>query len=388
MTNDFLELLESVKAEEATVGRMFNSASDGRGIRSLTKNDPRYKRALTEAAQLVADVTSGRRPMHYLEEAMSTSDFPLLFGDIIDRTMLGKYQEWPSIWASLARRATVKDFRTVSRFKMDGAEGVLPIVPQGAEYREASVSEGRYQYSVAKYGRRIPMLWEVFVNDDLDALRDMPDRLAKAARMTEERFATEVYVDSTGPDATFFAAGNNNLATGAGSALSLSTLQTAMGAFWSQKDADGNPIFTGQLRLVVPPQLAVLARNILNATEIRNSPGATTGDQISTTNWVNNEVVSVVVNPWLPIVDTTKGTTAWYLFADPGIGRPAMEMGFLRGHETPELFMKSPNAIRIGGGNVGAEDGSFETDGIDYKVRHVIGGTLIEPKAAYAAQGA
>lgn len=388
MTNDFLELLESVKAEEATVGRMFNSAADGRGIRSLTKKDPRYLRSLSEAAQLVADVTTGRRSMQVLQEAMSTSDFPLLFGDIIDRTMLGKYQEWPSIWSSLARRATVKDFRTVSRFKVDGAEGVLPIVPQGSEYREASVSEGRYQYSVAKYGRRIPLLWEVFVNDDLDALRDMPDRLAKAARMTEERFATEVYVDSTGPDATFFSAGNSNLATGAGSALSLSTLQTAMGAFWSQKDADGNPIFTGQLRLVVPPQLAVLARNILNATEIRNSPGATTGDQISTTNWVNNEVVSVVVNPWLPIVDTTKGTTAWYLFADPGIGRPAMEMGFLRGHETPELFMKSPNAVRIGGGNVGAEDGSFETDGIDYKVRHVIGGTLIEPKAAYAAQGA
>jgi hypothetical protein len=384
--NDFLDLIETVRAEDASVGRVFNS-SDGRGIRSMRRTDPRYTRSLAEANRLYSSVLEGRAPMYRLQEAMSTSDFPLLFADIIDREMLGRYAEWPTIWGQLARRGRVRDFRSIKRFKLDGAEGVLSQVPQGTEYPEAAVTEGSYTYSVAKYGRRIPFLWEVFVNDDLDALRDMPDRLAKAARMTEERFATEVYVDSTGPDATFFAAGNNNLATGAGSALSLANLQAAFGTIWQQKDADGNPIMTGQLRLVVPPQLAVLARNILNATEIRNSPGATSGDQIVTTNWVNNEVVNVVVNPWLPIVDTTKGATAWYLFADPGIGRPAMEVGFLTGHETPELFMKSPNAVRVGGGVVGTEDGSFETDGIDYKVRHVFGGVLIEPKAAYAAQG-
>jgi hypothetical protein len=387
MPNEFLDLLETVRSEDASTSRLFNS-SDGRGIRSMRREDPRYQRSLAEANSLYSGVLSGKVPMHRLEEAMSTSDFPLLFADIIDREMLGRYAEWPSIWAKIARRGLVRDFRTVKRFKLDGAEGVLSQVGQGNEYPEASVTDGAYSYSVAKYGRRIPFLWEALVNDDLDALRDIPDRLAKAARMTEERFATEVYVDTTGPDATFFSGGNGNYVNGAGTVLSLATLQTAFGSVWSQKDADGNPIFTGQLRLVVPPQLAVLAKNILNATELRNSPGATSGDQIVTTNWVNGEVAEVVVNPWLPIVDTTSGATAWYLFADPGIGRPAMEVGFLRGHDTPELFMKSPNSIRVGGGVVGAEDGSFETDGVDYKVRHVVGGTLMEPKAAYASKGA
>lgn len=384
MPNEFLDLLETVRSEDASVSRLFE-ASDGRGIRSMRRNDPRYQRSLAEANRLYSGVLSGQIPMHRLEEAMSTSDFPLLFADIIDREMLGRYAEWPTVWAKIAKRGLVRDFRTVSRFKLDGAEAVLPKVGQGNEYKEAAVTEGVYQYSVAKYGRRIPFLWEALINDDLDALRDIPDRLAKAARMTEERFATEVYVDSTGPDATFYT--GTRLATGGGSALSLAALQTAMGVLWGQVDADGNPIMTGQLRLVVPPQLAVLAKNILNATELRNSPGATTGDQITTTNWVNGEVAEAVVNPWLPIVNTTNGTTAWYLFADPGVGRPAMEVGFLRGHDTPELFMKSPNSIRIGGGVVGAEDGSFETDGVDYKVRHVVGGTLMEPKASYAAAG-
>jgi hypothetical protein len=42
------------------------------------------------------------------------------------------------------------------------------------------------------------------------------------------------------------------------------------------------------------------------------------------------------------------------------------------------LFVKSPNAIRVGGGPVAAEDGDFDTDGVAYKVRHCFGGTLME----------
>lgn len=385
MSNDFLELIESVRAEEASVQRLFNTA-DGRGLRSMRRNDPRYMRSLVEATQLYTDVLNGKRPMHTLEAAMSTSDFPLLFGDIIDRQLLGLYQSWPVTWPSIAKRATVSDFRTVKRFKVDGAESNLTLVPQGQEYPETSVSDADFSYAVAKYGRRLGFLWEAFVNDDLGALQDMPTRLATAARNTEERFATELFVDSTGPDATFFSSGHKNLGTAA--ALSLTSLTTGMGALWAQTDTEGNPIFTGTVRLVVPPQLKVTANNIVHATQIVNSPGATTGDQYMANNWVNSEVADVVVNPWLPVVDTTHGTTAWYLFADPGIGRPAIEMGFLRGHDTPELFMKSPNSVRIGGGVVGAEDGSFETDGVDYKVRHVLGGTLMEYRAAYANAGA
>jgi hypothetical protein len=388
--SDFLTLLETVRAEDVSVERMFNSAADGRGIRGMRRADPRYQRSLAEAADLFAKVVSGRAPMYRLQEAMSTSDFPLLFGDIIDRTMLGRYKEWPETWSRFANRGTVRDFRTKRKFTMDGAEAVLSPVGQGAEYPEAALTEGKYDYSVGKYGRRVPFLWELFINDDLDALRETPDRLAKAARVTEERFAAELFVDATGPDATFFSAGNGNRLTGAGSTLTVAGLQAALQALWAQKDADGNPVMTGQVRLVVPPALTVAAMNIVNATEIRIATGGgTTSDQITTTNWMNKQVAEVVTNPWIPIIDTSANKDkSFYLFADPGVGRPAMEMGFLRGHETPELFLKSPNATRVGGGAVAAEDGSFETDGIDYKVRHVLGGVLLDPKSAIASVGA
>lgn len=386
--SEFLDLLETVRAEDASAQRLFGDA--GTSIKRMRRDTPTYRRALAEAAELISGVYRGRTPMYRLQEAMSTSDFPLLFGDILDRQMLGIYQEWPTQWQRFAKRGTVRDFRTVSRFATDGAEAVLTEVKQGAEYPEAAVSEARYQYSVKKYGRRVPFLWEVLVNDDLDGLRSTPERLAKAARMSEERFAAELFADSTGPDATFFTTGRNNRLTTATSALSVASLTTAFGKIWSQTDADGNPIFTGTMRLVVPPTLAVTAKNLLNTTELRVAAGSgsATTDQVVTKNWMAGELADLIVNPWLPIIDTTKGTTAWYLFADPAVGRPAMEMGFLRSDQEPALFVKSPNATRVGGGAVMAEDGDFDTDGVAYKVRHCFGGTLMEYRAALAAEGA
>jgi hypothetical protein len=392
MSLEFLDLLEGMRAEEATTSRLFNSA-EGRGVRGLRRTDPRYQRSFAQAADLVEGVLTGRKQMYVLQEAMTTSDFPLLFGDVIDRAMLARYTEWDTTWDVIARRGTVRDFRTVKRNTLDGGEAVLGIVPQAAEYPEAALTEGQYTYSVAKYGRRLPFVWEDFVNDDLDALRDAPDRLAKAARMTEDRFVTSLIAASTGPNATFFASGNANLLTaGAGSALSVSSLSTAYGLLRKQKDKDGNPIYINGVTLVVPPALEVTANNIANATEIRvatGGGGTSAADQITATNWLGKVFTRIEVNPWLPILTTTGtiGDTAWYLFANPNTGRPAAEIGFLRGHETPELFMKSPNATRIGGGLIGAEDGDFDTDSINYKVRHVIGGTLMEPKAAVASFG-
>ncbi len=71
---------------------------------------------------------------------------------------------------------------------------------------------------------------------------------------------------------------------------------------------------------------------------------------------------------------------------DGGLRAPGRD-AFLRGHEEPELFIKEPNARRVGGGPVDPMDGNFENDSIDYKVRHVLGVSRIDPKATVASNG-
>lgn len=394
---DTLEVIESLRGEEASITRIFNSA-DGTAMRRLRRsNDPRYTRTLTEVASFIADVYEGKRPTYHLREAMTTSDFPLLFGDIIDRQMIGRYQEVPVSWPAYARRRTVPDFRTVNRFTTDGAEGILSEVPQEAEYPAADIDEARYQLSVKKYGRRVPFSWEAMINDDLDALKDIPDRLARAARRSEEKFVTQLFVDSNGPHASLYTVGNKNIintTNGAASTnpvLSIAGLQDAMTVLALMLDADSEPIAIDAVTLVVPPSLEITAQNIINALtlELTSAGGtndATGGQRLHVANWMKSRL-KLAVNPYIPIVATTNGRTSWFLFADPAEGRYTLEMDFLRGHEEPELFMRSADAVRVGGGNVDPMDGSFINDSVEYKLRHVFGGGRLDPKMTVASNG-
>lgn len=382
---EMLETIDRIRAEEASLGKLFGG--EGHGVRTNRPGTAQYMQSLAEAAKFIEQVFSGQRPMHHLREVMTTSDFPQLFGDVIDRMLLGNYLETPATYRNYMKVASVPDFRTVKRFAIDGAESVLSVVPQNTEYPAASLADSQYTYAVEKRGRRIPFSWETIINDDLGAFKDMVERMGRAARRSEEKFATDLFVNSTGPDPTFFSAGNDNIITG-NPALSIAGLQTGFTTFAGQVDSEGEPIFVEGIHLVVPPALEVPAMNILNALELRpaTTGGGTAAMSLVVANWVKARI-TLHVNYYLPIVNTTSGDTAWYLFADPSKGRPAAEVGFLRGHEAPEVFIKSPNASRAGGGGEDPMNGDFDTDSIQYKLRHVFGGTLLDPKAAAASTG-
>lgn len=383
----FAETLENIRAEEADLRGLFGG--DGTRIRSASRQDPAYVANLAEAADLIADVLDGRRPMYHLQEALTTSDFPLLFGDILDRQLLAAYREIPEVYRAYAKVGTVADFRLVSRHAVDGAEGQLEQVAEQAPYPAVELSEARDQYRVAKWGRRLPLSWETMVNDDLDGFRRMPERLARGARRTVQKFVTGLYVDSSGPHASLYDAAFSNIVTG-NPALSLTALQTAFTVLAAQRDEDGEPIVIDGVTLVVPPALEVTANNIVNALQVEmTDAGGTSAQKLVARNWMSQRV-KVVVDPYIPIVaSSSNGNTSWFLFADPNDGRPALEVGFLRGHTEPALFMKRSDAQRIGGtAGPEGEMADFDTDTIQYRVRHVFGGTrLISTGGAKATVG-
>jgi hypothetical protein len=393
-----MSVLQTLPSEGRTTADRADASWLSRGNSGMSRAsrraaDPQARRAwesqVIEAMRLYTKVLAGSaRAALDFKEAMTRSDFPLLFADVLDRQLLAAYAEWPASWPAIAKRGTVRDFRTVKRFTLDGGAVVLDKVGESTEYPEASLAEGKYEYAVEKYGRVIGISWETLIDDDLDAFRDLPKTLGKAGRMTEDRFVTSLYCSATGPNGTFYAVGNKNIVTG-DPVLSVSGLQTAFTVLGSQVDVDGNPIYIDAVALEVPPALEVTARNIINATEILAADGGGAGsgnDQLRVANWMKSKV-TLVVNPWLPIIDRVTGSTAWYLFASPTAGRPALEVGFLRGNESPALYVKAPDSLRVGGGLAPVEDGDFETDAIRHKVRHVLGGTLMDPKMSVASDG-
>ncbi len=385
---DFLETIETIRAEEASIGKLFNEQEDGKSVRRVNRHmkatDPKYATKLAEAAQFVAQVYKGRRPFHHFQEAMGTEDFPYLFGDIIDRQLLANYREAPYSWNKIVRMKPVRDFRTVKRFTIYGGDGTLPAVPQDTPYPSSSMSEGTpFEYAVGKYGRKLPFSWETIINDDLDAFRDIPERFGRGARRSEEKFVTQLFFDANGPHASFFTGGNANIVT-SNPALDAAgvALQTAMQVIAKQTDEDDEPIVIEGFTLWVPPALEVTAMNALNAMQLEITSGS---QKVVTANWMKARF-TLAVGYYIPIVNTTSPTTCWAVFASPDGQRPAGEFGKLRGHEEPEVFIKAPNAQRVGGG-VDAMAGDFDTDSIEYKVRHVFGGVAMDPKMAVASQG-
>src|SRR5580692_10880804 len=58
-----------------------------------------YERRLFEAAKLIhRGLTGSKRDRLDFQEALSISDFPHLFGDVIDRSVLANYIETPYTW--------------------------------------------------------------------------------------------------------------------------------------------------------------------------------------------------------------------------------------------------------------------------------------------------
>lgn len=384
---DFRETVEELEAADASPQRLFGG--DGVRIRNRRRGQ-QYSRNLLEAARFLETIYAGRRPMYHLQEALSTSDFPTLFGDILDRQLLGAYREVQPVWQNYIKRGTVPDFRLVQRRAVDGLEGRLPELDELEEYPQGQLEESADTYKVRKYGKRIDLSWETIVNDDLDALRTLPDRLARGARRTEQYAATQLYVGAAGPRSTLYSVGNGNIITG-NPALSVDGLQKGLDLLASMRDVDGEPILMDFVHLVIPPALQVTAENILQATLFRISQtvAGQANSQTEVRNWLQNRL-RLWVDPYIPYVAQTNANTSWFLFADPNNGRAFGELGFLRGYEDPGLWQKDPDSVRVGGGG-DPEPVSFDTDSRAYKVRHVLGSGLLTStggaKATAASNG-
>jgi hypothetical protein len=394
MSNLF-DLVESYDVQRASVRSLFGDTS-----RIPVTQTPEYEARLAQGIQLIAAVQRGEYPPQLLQEAMTTDQFPLVMADILDRSLLARYQEHPVQWPAYCRRRTVKDFREIKIYDLFGASSSLSMVPEQAEYPEAVLQESRTGYRVWKYGRIVSVSWESLVNDDLNFLQRIPEELGRAARRTEEKVATSLYMSATGPKlqadgGPYTSSGITNLVTG-NPPLTIEALETALTQLAKMTDEDGEPIIIGMVTLVVPPDLEVAAYKILNALQLRTTSDGGSFDSASqvlvTTNWIR-ERFKVVVNPYIPFVGTgtgnggkQTGTTSWFLFGDPGSNRTAIELAFLRGYETPMVVMKTSDIQMLSGGG-SPLIGDFATDTIRYRVSFITGGGVVDPRMTMASRG-
>ena len=353
-----------------------------------------YELKLKETIDLLSNARGlpAYKHEYLLREALTTSDFPYLFGDVLDRQVLAQYKATESTWKKYVKTSTVPRLAPQIggyRFGITGGDQRLDLVAEKGEYLASPRNETRYALYVYKYGRQFDISWETIVNDDLDALKDTPMRFAKAALRTEQYTVVNQYADDDGThgagnlyDKVDATVANRN---GSTALLTIANLEAGLEAMAGFLDVGGSPIYNRAKYLVVPPSLEMTARQILtSATKQWMELGGAGGPlPYPTTNVVAQMGLELIVEPWLPVCDATNGLTAWYLFANPN-DIAALEAGYLRGHERPEICMKASDKVTVGGGAITPMSGDFATDNIFYRVRHCFGICELDWRATYA----
>lgn len=358
--------------------------------------------ALARALDLITNAS--RMPLHrqryLLQEAVTTADFPVLFGGILDRQMLALYRAAAPGWRAYCPVGTLQDFRVATLHKVQGNQQRLARVAEKAEYPMAGMSEGSYSRQLFKHGRQFAISWEALVNDAMDAFGDLPQRFANAALYTEAWEVTSIYCAAAGPNPALFGApivdvADEQAITNLGNlALDITNLETTLGLMASQTDIEGRPLGIRGVHLVVPPMLEFTARAILTSgfkQHVDTAGGANAVAPVyaplPSTNVLPQLNLQLHIDPLVPVVTPVAAANrTWYLFADPAAGKWG-QLDFLRGHETPEICMKASNKVSLTGAPISAWEGDFEIDDVLWRVRHCLGGAALDPRYAYAQVG-
>lgn len=275
----------------------------------------------------------------------STSDFPIILGNTVNRVLRAEYDLQTRTFTEWASRGTAKDFRTMTKVSL-GEVGDFKEVKEGGEYEYTTLGEAGESYKVVKYGQIIAITWETMINDDLDAFSRIPRKIAAAAARKQSDI---VYAILTGnpnmaDGKTLFHAGHGNLLTGA--AIGIDSIGLMRKAMRVQKGIDGKDYL-----------------NLTPAFLITGPNNEQLALQYTSTNYTSNTAGNINVWSGLvkPIIEPRIADNSWFGAASPS-SIDTIEYSFLEGEG--ELFTEQRQG--------------FEVDGMELKARMVFGAKAID----------
>lgn len=322
-----------------------------------------------ECVEMVGGNTRGLMPAEIAKAALgcdrqamrsagmhSTSDFPLLLGNTVNRTLRAAYEVAPQTWRPLGRQTTVPDFRAVTRAAL-GDIAALEQIKEHGEYQYGTLEEDGAPIKVAKFGKIIAITWEAIVNDDLGAFTRVPQALGNAAAQTESDVVWSLLLGNPSytDGVAIFHANHGNLAA-SGGAINTTTLAAARASMRKQKTKGGAFLNLAPEFLVVGPDKELEAYQFTSS----NYVPAKNSD----INDSRNAALTV-------IVDARITGNQWYLYASPGVV-DTFEYAYLEGEQG--VFTETREG--------------FEVDGMEIKARLVFGAGWIDYRAGYKNPGA
>lgn len=306
----------------------------------------------------------GMAPAEIAERALhTTSDFPALMGNAMNRRLRAAYEENNPSYRRWARRApNAPDFRSVDVIQLSAMPDLLKVNEAG-EFKYGTASDGKVSYSVVTYGRIIGISRQTIINDDLRALERMTTGFAGSAARLENRTAYSLLTSNpVMPDSVaLFHATHGNLAA-TGGAIASATLGAGRTAMRLQKGLQGEELNLAPRFLIVP------------ATQEQLAYQHTSAQFVPTKATETNEFRAggrTEVEPIVEAVLDGQSTTSWYLAAG-NEQVDTIEYAYLEGSEGVQI------SSRMG----------FTVDGVELKASLDFAAAVIDHRGLYKNGGA
>ena len=267
----------------------------------------------------------------------TTSDFPLLLANALNKILLPEYELATPTYRQLATQRQFTDFRA-HNFLRGGDFPALLQVNEHGEFRYGTMGENQEPVTAATYGRIIGLSRQTLINDDLGAFADIAGKAGRrVADFENATFFTVCILAGAGlgPNlsdavAVYNAAHGN---VNAGGVLSNDRLGEALSLMMIQTGLDGLKLNVIPRIVLTSPTSVVLARTLLAAIQ---------PTQASEVNPFAGDMIA--------LGDANLTGVRYYVLADPA---------------------QLPNYIYgfIGGAGPRTETRSgFEVDGVEFKI--------------------
>lgn len=289
----------------------------------------------------------------------STSDFPLILGNTVNRLMLDMYLAAQSGLKQVSRERAVADFRSVQGLRASGALEFAKV-GEGGEFTYGTVQEAGETVSAATFGRVLGLSRQAIVNDDLGLFDGVARMLGEGAAQCEGKAFVGLLNANAGAGPTMsdanplFHTSHGNIAATA-AAIDVASLTIAHTAMRRQKDLANNPTSVTPTFLIVSPEQEIPAQKVL---------ADLAATEVSEVNPFSGRL-TLIVDAYLT------STTRWYLASAPG--RPeGLTHVYLDGARGPQVFTQE----------------GFDVDGMQFKGRLDFGCAFMDWRGWFMNPGA
>lgn len=288
----------------------------------------------------------------------TTSDFPNLVSNAMNKTALASYQAAASPLKTLGRQRSLSNFKTATSIRL-GEMGRLEELTESGEITATSRAENGETMKLATYARGLSVSRQLMIDDDLGMLGDMTAAFGEAAAQTEADILVGLITSNPNlSDGTaVFDASRGNLASSGvalGEAGVQDELDAARKAMRTTKGLDGKTLIN-----VTPKYLLVGPDSESDAERLLSSIYPATTDDVN----VYASKLTLLVEPRLE-------GPAWYIFADPS-RLAAFQYGYL----------SSAQGVQI------QRSEAWTTLGMRFRAWLDFGAGWLESRAAYLNEG-